>query len=167
MKIHINFNRSRFLYAILTSFLALIYLFVLLLFFHFQKIHFAALGSSAFAVFALPSMKSSRNKNLIGSYLIAIAMGMLFTSFDFIFDIHHTVFYESLFGALAVAFTIILEILFSFEHPPSAGVALGLLISPWNVFTILSLIIAICLLALYRIGVEKMKLYLLKKRTNK
>ena len=167
MKIHINFNRSRFLYIILASFFALIYLFILLLFFHFQKIHFAALGSSAFAVFALPKMKSSRNKNLIGGYIIAIAMGMLFTSFDRIFDIHHIIFYESLFGALAVASTMILEMLFSFEHPPSAGVALGLLISPWNVFTILSLIIAICLLVFYRTGIGKAKLYLSKKHADK
>ena len=167
MKININYNKKRFLYGILASLFALIYLFFILFIFNFQKIHFAALGSSAFAVFALPKMKSSRSKNIIGSYIIAIVMGIIFSSFDYIIDIHHRVILQSLFGSLAVSFTILTEILFSLEHPPSAGVALGLLIAPWNIFTILSLMSAILILAFYRIVTEKSKQYLLKKHTSK
>lgn len=99
----------------------------------------ASLGSTAFVVFTVPRSYLSRPRPVIGGYLVAIAAG---------WPCHELQVWQPLgilaggetslivFGALAVATAIFLMALTNTEHAPAAGVALGLVLNPWDAATL-------------------------------
>jgi CBS domain-containing membrane protein len=75
----------------------------------------AAIGSSAFLVFALPSNPTSQPKNLIVGHTLGILSGFLAAFIP----------YQLLSFSTAVGLSILLMILTESEHPPASGTALG------------------------------------------
>lgn len=101
----------------------------------------ASLGATAFIVFTRPKWYSSDPRRLFGGYLAGIGVGCLCSLLSQIpllpffspsFRVHMI-----LWGGIAVGLTIFLMVITDTEHPPAAGVALGLVIGEWNVFTLL------------------------------
>ena len=122
----------------------------------------AALGASAFVVFAIPNSYSSDPRRLIGGYLVGIVVGVIcyFISITFPSSNFFTNAEMSLvvFGAIAVGIAIFIMAVTNTEHPPAAGIALGLVINPWTWVTIVFILCAIIWLA----GVRKiLKPYLM------
>ena len=76
----------------------------------------AGVGSTIFTIFALPRNRTANTRNIIGSYLICIAVGL--------FCIYITK--PSLSGGAAIGISTFLMVITDTEHPPAAGVALGL-----------------------------------------
>ena len=142
-------NSSRFIIALKASIKSLIYLICILNFFSPEKVHLLALASSSFAAF-IPKLKTSRTKNLLGSYIIAILIGMFFSYLLHIPFIENFSWSLYLCGGITVALTIFIEIFLSLEHPPSAGAALGFVIAPWTISTPITILVAIVLLSFYR-----------------
>ncbi len=100
----------------------------------------AALGSSTFIAFTMPEAQVSRPRFMIGGYIIGIAAGclchylslcslMAWTSF--IHESPHVVF-----GAMSVGLAIFVMVITDTEHPPAAGLALGLILNEWSILTI-------------------------------
>jgi len=114
----------------------------------------AALGASAFVVFAIPNSYSSDARRLIGGYIIGIIVGILcyFISIYFPSSNFLTTTEMSLivFGAIAVGIAIFIMAVTNTEHPPAAGIALGLVINPWTWVTIVFILCAIIWLSAIR-----------------
>ncbi len=76
----------------------------------------AGVGSTFFTIFALPMNRTAETRNIIGSYLICIMIGL--------FCIY--IVSPSLSGGVAVGLSALFMVITDTEHPPAAGVALGL-----------------------------------------
>jgi CBS-domain-containing membrane protein len=76
----------------------------------------AGVGSTFFTIFALPKNRTANARNIIGSYLICITVGL--------FCIYLKP--PSLSGGVAIGVSTFLMVITDTEHPPAAGVALCL-----------------------------------------
>lgn len=122
----------------------------------------AALGASAFVVFAIPNSYSSDPRRLIGGYVVGIVIGIIcfyisafFPTSNFFTNTEMSLI---IFGAIAVGLAIFIMAVTNTEHPPAAGIALGLVINTWDWMTIIFILCAISWLT----GVRKiLKPYLM------
>ncbi len=111
----------------------------------------ATLGSSAFVVFTMPRTKSSEPRPLIGGYIMGILSGALCHLLSVsrmgvtLFPSQHTSYV--VFGALAVGIAIFFMVVTNTEHPPAAGMALGLVLNKWDYLTILFILGAIIVMS--------------------
>lgn len=80
----------------------------------------AAVGATSFTVFAIPYHKTARPRNVIGGQAIGVLVGLVFSYVPLVV----------LQGALAVTFVTLFMVTLDCEHPPAAGTALGLAVSP-------------------------------------
>ena len=124
-----------------------------------QQIHLLSLASSIYNVFVFPLSTSAKTKNLLGSYVIAITVGICFSllkNIDFVIQIPGYLF---IVGSFAIGLMIFISSLFNLEHPPAAGIALGFVYTSWNYFTPLILMIAISELAIIKKLFIKIKIF--------
>ena len=114
----------------------------------------AALGSSAFTVFALPNKYVSDPRRLLGGYAVGMTIGIAFslssTFLAELFSIDNQITQLIIFGALAVGLSIFVMVITNTEHAPAAGIALGLVLNPWSTLTLLFILGAILWLAVVR-----------------
>ena len=122
----------------------------------------AALGASAFVVFAIPNSYSSDPRRLIGGYFVGIIVGVIcyhisinFPNSNFFTNTEMSLI---VFGAIAVGVAIFIMAVTNTEHPPAAGIALGLVINNWDWITIIFILCAISWLTSIR---KVLKPYLL------
>lgn len=100
--------------GLLTFFILYVYLELI------QLIILVGVGSTFFTIFALPENRTANARNIFGSYLICVFVGLLC-----IFPTS-----QSIGGGLAVGLSTFLMVITDTEHPPAAGVALGLSMVP-------------------------------------
>jgi CBS-domain-containing membrane protein len=112
----------------------------------------ASLGATCFIVFTMPHSHAAQLRPLLGGYAIGILYGSLGAFAVQRFGVTYIALGEGvrfvLFGSLAVGLTILSMVITSTEHPPAAGMALGLVIESWDVRTILFIFGAIALLVM-------------------
>jgi len=110
----------------------------------------ATLGSTAFLVFTRPRAYAARLRPLLGGYLIGICVGVLCYFLSLLpLPISRSTEYI-IFAAIAVGAAIFLMVLTDTEHPPAAGMALGLVMNPWDADTLLFILSAILVMAALR-----------------
>lgn len=80
----------------------------------------AAVGATTFTVFAIPKQYTAKARNVMGGHMIGIAMGLLWSHLPPLL----------VGGSLAVGTTTLLMVITNTEHPPAAGTALGIVVSP-------------------------------------
>lgn len=111
----------------------------------------ASLGASAFIVFALPEKRVSKWSVVLGGYLAGVAIG---TACHWLGRIElggHPLLVKYtpiLLAALAVGLAIFVMTVTNTEHPPAAGVALGLALQAWSYRTVAVVVVGILLLCL-------------------
>jgi len=88
----------------------------------------AALGASAFIVFAMPRHPTAEPRRLIGGHLMCVAIGLV-CSIPLRLGWIGSVIGQGLVGAVAVALAILAMVVFDAEHPPAAGNALAFAVS--------------------------------------
>ncbi len=89
----------------------------------------AALGASAFIVFAMPKHTTAEPRRLIGGHLMCVAIGMI-CSIPLRLGWIESVVGQNVAGAVAVALAIFAMVVLDTEHPPAAGNALAFAVSP-------------------------------------
>ena len=108
----------------------------------------ASLGASCFIAFTMPHGAISSPRYLVGGYVVGLAVG---TGCHWLsrmplpegwFLVHHDVF----FGALAIGLATFIMVVTNTEHPPAAGVALGLVVQEWSLLTVVVVFVGIVLL---------------------
>lgn len=101
----------------------------------------AAMGASAFIAFTMPHQARSGARPMIGGYVVGIICGVAVSGFSdmlcpSVFELSPRV-VAALAGGIAVAASTFLMVVTDAEHPPAAGVALGLVLNEWDHWTIL------------------------------
>ena len=116
----------------------------------YQTVLIAALGASSFVAFAAPSMRVSRPRCLIGGYVVGTLVGcgvsVLVAASGGLMTLDSR-FVRILMGAVAVGVTMFIMVTTDTEHPPGVAVALGFVLSDWDVATVAAVltgIVAIC-----------------------
>ena len=115
----------------------------------------ASLGASACIVFTMPQAHVSEPRYLIGGYVVGATVGVVLGL------LHRQVGASDLgvspraaqliLGGLAVGLAIFLMVVTNTEHPPAAGVALGLVMHErWDWLTIVVILAAIVSLSLVK-----------------
>jgi CBS-domain-containing membrane protein len=109
----------------------------------------AALGATTFLIFTMPHKVSARPRYVIGGYVMGGLAGIL-TSYAFTSG--GLVPLDSVFaiGAIAVGLATLLMVATNTEHPPAAGVALGLVLQPWDYRTVVYVLGCVCFLCAAR-----------------
>jgi CBS-domain-containing membrane protein len=114
----------------------------------------AVLGSSAFVVFTRPRAYGSRPRRLIGGYLIGMLAGLICFYLAKLPQLvslpveASTIFI--IFSALSVGSAIFLMVVTNMEHGPAAGMALGMVVNPWNLFDLAFILSAVLFMAVTR-----------------
>ncbi len=100
----------------------------------------AALGATTFMTFTMPHRVSTRARYVVGGYVVGALVGVL-CSYIFRSTLGG---YDNpalaVMGAAAVAIAGLVMVTTNTEHPPAAGVALGLVLQPWTYPTVLFVI---------------------------
>jgi len=126
--------------------------------FVFETALIAALGATTFIIFTGPTKELSRPRYVIGGYCVGTLVGLVavnlfqVTALDSMFP---------LFAALSVGISMFLMVVFDFEHPPAAGVALGLMTNGGHLHSVAIAFIGIFFLLLMRRLLSKILIDLL------
>ncbi|MCK9477210.1 MAG: HPP family protein [Candidatus Muirbacterium halophilum] len=114
----------------------------------------SSFGATSFITFTMPRRYHSDAKRLIGGYLTGIAVGVFFHHIARIPCVMANVCADhlsfALFGSIAVFFAILLMVILDTEHPPAAGIALGLVLNSFDINTIMFVIAAIVLITIVK-----------------
>ncbi len=107
----------------------------------------ASLGATVFTVFSMPCSFLCKLRSLLGGYMVGILSGTFFSWLKTvildtkIIELETTALGIS--GALAVGVAIFIMVVTNTEHAPAAGIALGLVLNPWNIQVLLFMIGAV------------------------
>ncbi len=119
----------------------------------------ACLGSSAFLIFTRPSAYASRPRPFVGGYVISMVVGVIYSYATVLPSyLHLPVSTETiyvLFSAMAVGGAIFLMVITDTEHPPAAGMALGLVLNSWDYHTLMFILGAVVLMSVLRQLLQK------------
>lgn len=111
----------------------------------------AALASSAFVAFTMPHSYFSKPRSLLGGYFVSSVIGIgcdiISTHTAVIGVFHGTGASTVALAALAVSLSIFVMVITDTEHAPAAGLALGFVLNPWNLVTIVLILFSISFMA--------------------
>jgi CBS-domain-containing membrane protein len=88
----------------------------------------ASIGSSSFAVFAIPGSRVSQPRSVLGGPLIGLGCGLLWN-----LAAGPLGYYDFVAFAAAAGSTMFLMVVTDTEHPPACGVALAIAMRGWHV----------------------------------
>jgi len=128
------------------SFLAALTIFLVLLFLNLEHaVVIAAIGATAFIVFAMPDNITANSKNIIGGHLVGFSVGSLCALIPQPYPWCSVMTYS-----LAVGLSIFIMVVIDTEHPPAAATALGLAIMGFSLNAAIAVVTSAVLLALAR-----------------
>ncbi len=106
------------------SSLAALTIFLVLLFLNItHAVVIAAIGATAFIVFAMPQNITAHPRNIVGGHLVGLVMGSLCALLP-----QPSPLLSILAYSLAVGLSVFIMVVIDVEHPPAAATALGLAI---------------------------------------
>jgi len=128
----------------------------------FNSVIIASFGSTCFIVFAMPYKHTSDNRVIIGGYIVGILTGVvMLTILSLLTPTVDVTWLVNLFGAISIAVAIFVMVVTNTEHPPAAGVALGIVLKGIEPLGVVVLAIAIVLLVLTKFLFKKWMIDLL------
>lgn len=124
-----------------------------------------AIASSAFIIFVFPDSLAATPRRVIGGQFVAAVAGSLFFGLLQIPAAAELASEYQLIvngaAGLAVGLTIFLMVATNTEHPPAAGVALGLVIDPWQWATLVFVLTGALALSVIRAALRRRMVNLL------
>ena len=123
-----------------------------------QAVIIASLGASSFIAFTMPHANVSRPRYLVGGYVCGMAAGIAMSAVGKAVGNptvgEWTVRGDVVFGATAVGLAIFLMVITDTEHPPAAGLALGVVLAEWHTLALVVTIVGIVALSVARLGMK-------------
>ena len=109
----------------------------------------STLGASIFIVFTVPHYSSSHPRRILGGYFFGSLIGITaYYSIALLYPLPYSPpFY---FAPIATGIIILLMAVTSTEHPPAAGLAIGLIYNQWDLETLLTIWGSVIFLSLVR-----------------
>ena len=121
----------------------------------FSEAIVVSVASAAFTIFVFPDSIASTPRRVIGGQIVAILAGAMFFAILNIPALESTAetmtLLPSVAAALAVGLSILIMVATNTEHPPAAGVALGIVIDPWQWSAIAFVLIGALALSVIRV----------------
>ena len=131
-------------YYVLQSFLAALTIFLVLLFLTIEHaVIIAAIGATAFIVFAMPANVTAHARNIIGGHLIGFTAGCLCALIP-----QPSMWLSITAYSLAVGLSTLVMVIVDKEHPPAAATALGLAIMGFSLNAAIAVITSAVVLGL-------------------
>lgn len=149
-----KFKRGMFGHYVTQTLLATAFTFLLLIVLHQlrQLVIVAALGSSAFVVFAMPHKKNSHPRFVVGGHLVCFLTGTCLRLLTHNWLFHYWKLSASgqdiIACSLAVGASLFTMVITDTEHPPAAGVAVQTAISDFSVATAVTVVFGAASLSL-------------------
>ena len=113
-----------------------------------------ALGASSFIAFTMPYKHVSEARYLVGGYAVGVISGVACYYASVLLGLSSTTVFGAsssvVFGALAVGLAIFIMVVANLEHPPAAGVALGLVLNQCDALAIIVIIVGIVALSIVK-----------------
>ena len=147
-------NKGRYFLQCGMAFLTILVILLVLNVFE-QTALIASLGASAFIVFAMPGSYSAKPRSIMGGYFFGVTLGVVFNMvarLDYIQSLPISAVLEyTFFSAVAVGLTLLCMVVFNVEHPPAAGMALGLVLQNWQLSSLALVVAAVIMLSAVRL----------------
>lgn len=130
-----------------------------------QTVLIAALGATTFIAFTMPHVNSARPRYLVGGYVVGIIAGVLVSLAVIAIeagiegDPPRILFMAG--AALATGLAIFLMVLTDTEHPPAAGLALGFVLNPWDLKTVIVVLLGVAVISIIKETCKKQMIDLL------
>ena len=117
----------------------------------------AGLGSTVVTAFLHPKDHYGRLRAIVGGHgcglMVGSVLALVFINYELIDS--SILYFDILIMAVAVGGTILAMGLTDTEHPPAAGIALGMAARPWEISVFVYILIAVLILALIRFAFYK------------
>lgn len=114
----------------------------------------SSLGSTAYILFTNPHAASARVLPVWGGYTIGISSGLICFYIAHVYMLHHPdaamLNMYTVWGAIAIALSMALMCVCQMRHPPAAGMALGLVLEPWDYPTLFVVFFAIAAISIIK-----------------
>jgi len=117
----------------------------------FSEVIIASFGATSFLVFAMPHLRTSQVRSVLGGYIIGIILGvLLFTVSEIIYSFveYHWIF--SIMGGIAVGLSLLFMTMTNTEHPPAAGLALGLVLQGYHIKSLVIIFVSVLIILLVK-----------------
>jgi CBS-domain-containing membrane protein len=138
-------EENMWVHYVLQSLLATFTLFIVIVVVRLQfPLIVAALGSTAFIVFAMPKNITAQPRNVVGGHFIGVISGMVFALIFLTFGNGDEIF-QVFAASAAVGLSIFIMVATDTEHPPAGSTALAFVIHEGDLiaFTIVILVSAV------------------------
>ncbi len=150
-----KFRKNKLRYILQCSLATIsVFIFLMLLDALSDAVIVASLGASSFIAFAMPKTRSAIPKAMIGGYSVGLISGIICHYLLVFISNGNAVIPGNLlfafFCALAIGLTIFVMAITNTEHPPSAGIALGIVIEGFEPLSVIVIIVGIILLAVIK-----------------
>ena len=110
----------------------------------------SSIGATAFITFTQPHSHASRSRSLLGGYVVGTIVGLLFSGVGelllLLSDGRYELIFAGVAGALAVGISMLIMVLTNTEHPPAAGLALGIVVHAWDFATLAVILLGVVVL---------------------
>lgn len=121
-------ERGMWVHYLFQSLLATFSLFIVLLILQFATpVIVAALGATAFVVFAMPKNVTAQPRNVIGGHVVGVICGSGYALLFFFFG-NNSDFLHIIAASASVGSAIFVMVVTDTEHPPGCSTALGLIV---------------------------------------
>lgn len=121
----------------------------------FRIIGATSLSASTFIVFATCNNSSARIHAILGGYLIGAVVGLMCYLLSRIMDLYvlnqYYLYTYEFVGAVALAMSLLLMVIFDVQHPPAAGLSVGVVIDVWDADSFIVITAAVIALAALRV----------------
>jgi len=111
----------------------------------------SSIGATCFILFATPKSTTAEVQHVWGGYVIGVSVGVLCRYSTHLYDklphIVELMAFHGLCAAFAIALASMLMALFRLSHPPAIGMALGLVLEPWDHWTLIIVFTAMVILS--------------------
>jgi len=151
-----KFKKNKLRYAIQCSLASLsVFLVLLILDSISNAAVIASLGASSFIAFTMPKAQVSKPRYMIGGYVVGTVTGCLCHYLHLIIqssmlEMPYNIPVITL-SAISVGMAIFLMTITNTEHPPAAGIALGLVFDGFSFLSVLIIIVGIVCLSIIKI----------------
>ncbi len=117
----------------------------------FKEVMIASFGATAFSIFALPHIRTSRPRSVMGGYTIGIILGVVLNLMaGYLYTKQGFFVAYSIMGAVAVGLSLLMMTMTNTEHPPAAGLALGLVLQGFQVDSLLIIYVSVLILLIIK-----------------
>ncbi|MBN2878629.1 MAG: HPP family protein [Clostridia bacterium] len=117
----------------------------------FREVMLASFGATAFLVFAMPHLRTSRFRSVLGGYVIGLIIGIaLYHCAELVYSVVEKHWVFSLAGGLAIGLSLFLMTMTNTEHPPAAGLALGIVLQGYHALSLIIIFLSVLAILLIK-----------------